>query len=99
MRQSTSLVVIVPFFAGFLSAQQPLLQQQTTPPPSSNLAFIRDTYTKFEYKVAMRDGVKLFTSVYIPKDVFTDGKTYPVMMSRTPYSVRPYGADQYPENL
>ena len=47
----------------------------------------------------MRDGVKLFTSVYIPKDVFSDAKTYPIMLQRTPYNVRPYGADQYRENL
>lgn len=107
MRPVPSIVIILtvlPFFALFSNAQQPLLQQQqqqqtTAPPPPSNLPFIRDTYTKFEYKVAMRDGVKLFTAVYIPKDVFTDAKTYPVMMSRTPYSVRPYGSDQYPENL
>ncbi len=47
----------------------------------------------------MRDGVKLFTSVYIPKDVFSDEKSYPIMLQRTPYNVRPYGADQYRENL
>lgn len=41
----------------------------------------------------MRDGTKLFTSVYIPKDAITDGKTYPIMLSRTPYSVAPYGPD------
>jgi putative CocE/NonD family hydrolase len=74
-------------------------QQPPARPATSNLPFIRDTYTKFEYKVPMRDGVKLFTAVYVPKDVFTDSKTYPVMMSRTPYSVRPYGSDQYPQNL
>jgi putative CocE/NonD family hydrolase len=61
--------------------------------------FIRENYSKIEYRVPMRDGVKLFTSVYIPKDVFSDGKTYPIMFDRTPYSVRPYGADQYRENL
>jgi uncharacterized protein len=44
----------------------------------------------------MRDGVKLFTSVYAPKD--QSGK-YPMLMSRTPYSVRPYGADQYRASL
>ncbi|RLD36055.1 MAG: hypothetical protein DRI73_01415, partial [Bacteroidetes bacterium] len=27
-----------------------------------------DDYEKFEYKIPMRDGVKLFTSVYVPKD-------------------------------
>lgn len=62
-------------------------------------AFIRENYTKFEYRIAMRDGVKLFTSVYVPKDVFTDGRTYPIMMLRTPYNVAPYGADLYRTNL
>ena len=56
---------------------------------------VRENYSKFEYRIPMRDGVKLFTSVYIPKDVFSDGKTYPIMMDRTPYTVRPYGPDQY----
>src|SRR4051794_3127029 len=60
---------------------------------------VRENYSKFEYRVPVRDGVKLFTSVYIPKDVFSDGKTYPIMLSRTPYSVRPYGADQFRETL
>src|SRR5689334_22398926 len=58
-------------------------------------AAIRENYSKFEYRVPMRDGVKLFTSVYVPKDVFTDGKTYPIMMQRTGYNVAPYGIDQY----
>ncbi len=66
------------------------------PPP---LQFIRENYSKFEYRIAMRDGVKLFTSVYVPKDVFTDAKTYPIMLTRTPYNVRPYGVDQYRDNL
>ena len=47
----------------------------------------------------MRDGVKLFTSVYVPKDVFTDNRTYPIMMQRTGYSVAPYGIDQYRASL
>ncbi|HXB75374.1 MAG TPA: CocE/NonD family hydrolase [Candidatus Acidoferrales bacterium] len=62
-------------------------------------AYVRENYTKFEYRVPMRDGVKLFTSVYVPKDVFTDNRTYPIMMTRTPYTVRLYGADQYREGL
>src|SRR5579862_1137554 len=61
--------------------------------------FIRENYTKFEYRIPARDGAKLFTSVYIPKDVFSEGKTYPIMLMRTPYTVRPYGADQYRDNL
>jgi putative CocE/NonD family hydrolase len=60
---------------------------------------IRENYTKFEYRVPMRDGVKLFTSVYIPKDVFSDGRTYPILLQRTPYNVAPYGIDQYRASL
>src|SRR5690242_770463 len=46
---------------------------------NSNREFVRENYTKFEYRIPMRDGVKLFTSVYVPKDVFTEGRTYPIM--------------------
>src|ERR1035438_5066981 len=60
------------------------------------LETIRATYTKYEYEIPMRDGIKLFTSVYIPKD---DSQKYPIMMQRTPYSVGPYGEDRYRANL
>jgi len=58
--------------------------------------YVKAHYTKFEYKIPMRDGTKLFTSVYIPKD---HAKTYPILLTRTPYSVRPYGADNYRGDL
>jgi putative CocE/NonD family hydrolase len=61
--------------------------------------FVRENYSKFEYRIAMRDGVKLFTSVYVPKDVFSESKTYPIMMQRTGYNVAPYGIDQYRASL
>ncbi|MFQ5707839.1 MAG: CocE/NonD family hydrolase [bacterium] len=54
--------------------------------------YIRAHYAKYEYRIPMRDGVKLFTSVYVPKD---KSKTYPIILKRTPYSVRPYGLDKY----
>jgi uncharacterized protein len=57
---------------------------------------IKATYTKYEYEVPMRDGIKLFTSVYVPKD---DSQKYPIMMQRTPYSVGPYGVDRYRPSL
>jgi len=57
---------------------------------------IKQNYTKTEYRIPMRDGTKLFTTVYAPKD---DTKTYPVLLVRTPYSVGPYGADKYPDRL
>jgi putative CocE/NonD family hydrolase len=60
--------------------------------PAQPVEEIRAAYTKYEYRIAMRDGKKLFTSVYAPKD---DSKTYPILIMRTPYSCKPYGVDQY----
>jgi len=57
---------------------------------------IRSGYTKFEYRIPMRDGVELFTSVYLPND---RSKTYPILMRRTPYGVGPYGAARYQDDL
>ena len=55
-------------------------------------AEVKANYTKTEQTIAMRDGVKLFTSIYVPKD---KSKKYPIMLSRTPYSVAPYGPNDY----
>ena len=59
-------------------------------------AYIRAHYTKFEHRIPMRDGARLFTAVYLPNDTST---TYPILMTRTPYSCAPYGADRYPGSL
>jgi uncharacterized protein len=60
------------------------------------LEYIKSHYTKYEYRVPMRDGKRLFTSVYVPKE---SAKTYPIMFDRTPYSVSPYGVDNYKPDL
>jgi len=52
----------------------------------------KEHYTKYEYRIPMRDGVRLFTSVLVPKDTST---RYPFLMMRTPYGVAPYGEDEY----
>jgi putative CocE/NonD family hydrolase len=52
----------------------------------------REHYDKAEYMVPMRDGVRLYTIVYTPKDTARD---YPIMLFRTPYSIRPYEPDQF----
>jgi putative CocE/NonD family hydrolase len=57
---------------------------------------IKSNYTKYEYRIPMRDGVRLFTSVYVPKDV---SEQYPILLCRTPYNVGPYGADAYRSDL
>lgn len=51
-----------------------------------------NNYTKLEQYIPMRDGVKLFTSIYIPKD---QNSKHPFLMTRTPYSCAPYGTDKY----
>ncbi|MGK9125791.1 CocE/NonD family hydrolase [Olivibacter sp. SA151] len=58
--------------------------------------YIRAHYTKIERYIPMRDGVKLFTSIYIPKDTT---KKYPFLINRTPYTVAPYGEDNYKNTL
>jgi uncharacterized protein len=57
---------------------------------------VRARYTKNEYMVPMRDGVRIFTSIYAPKD---QAQKYPFLLTRTPYSVAPYGVDQYLTSL
>ncbi len=55
-------------------------------------AWIKDNYYKMERYIPMRDGVKLFTSIYIPKDTT---EKHPFLMKRTPYSCAPYGEDNW----
>ena len=51
-----------------------------------------NNYIKMEQYITMRDGVKLFTSIYIPKD---KTEKHPILMTRTPYSCAPYGEDKW----
>ncbi|HYN08061.1 MAG TPA: CocE/NonD family hydrolase [Vicinamibacterales bacterium] len=65
--------------------------------PAAQAPFdIRANYTKTEHQIAMRDGVKLFTIVYAPKD---QSRRYPFMLHRTPYGSPPYGADAFRASL
>jgi putative CocE/NonD family hydrolase len=58
--------------------------------------FVRQNYIKQDFHVPMRDGIKLFTSVYAPKD---SRRQYPILLQRTPYSVAPYGSNNYRPRL
>jgi uncharacterized protein len=69
-----------------------LLFAQQQQERARQLEYTRAHFTKFDYRIPMRDGVKLFTTVYIPKD---RSQNYPFLMERTPYSVAPYGIDNY----
>ncbi len=54
--------------------------------------WIVNNYTKLEQQVAMRDGIRLFTSIYVPKD---KSEKHPILIERTPYSCAPYGEDEW----
>lgn len=60
--------------------------------------FVKENFIKKEVYIPMRDGVKLFTSIYIPKDI-SKAKKYPFLMQRTCYSVAPYGETEYKSSL
>jgi hypothetical protein len=76
------LVLVSAFLTGAIHAQDE--------------AEVKDQYLKSEQMIAMRDGVKLFTSIYAPKDT---SQKYPIMLQRTPYSVAPYGPDLFRTTL
>jgi putative CocE/NonD family hydrolase len=53
---------------------------------------VKARYQKMEVRIPMRDGAKLFTSIYVPRDTTRD---HPILMDRTPYGVAPYGPEAY----
>ncbi len=57
---------------------------------------LREHYKKLQYMIPMRDGVKLFTNVYVPTEV--SGK-HPILLERTPYGAGPFAADAIPRNV
>lgn len=50
--------------------------------------WLKENYTKREVMIPMRDGARLYTAVYEP---VSSSEAKPVMLVRTPYSLRPYG--------
>jgi len=80
-----------------LALALPVVRAQQPAPEPPREDYVRAHYTKYEFRIPMRDGKRLFTAVYVPKDAA--GGPYPFLMERTPYSVGPYGEDQYPRHL
>src|ERR1700744_238754 len=64
--------------------------------PAADTGYVRQHYTKMEQYITMRDGKRLFTSIYLPKD---QTKKYPIMMTRSPYNAAPYGPNEYKRAL
>jgi putative CocE/NonD family hydrolase len=63
---------------------------------SRSRAGIAARYTKFEVRIPMRDGVRLFTAVYVPNDT---SRAWPFLITRTPFGVEPYGANRFPARI
>src|SRR5207237_7204572 len=78
------LVVLVSFAAPLVPAAEPIAD--------TNAVWFVENYTKYEHLIPMRDGVRLFTRVYGPKD---NSQAWPIILTRTPYALKPYGADNY----
>ena len=83
------VMILLPALAAWALPGNLAAQQQAAQPPAD---YVRANFTKYEYRIAMRDGARLFTSVYVPKNCET---RCPILLNRTPYSVAPYGVDQY----
>jgi hypothetical protein len=90
LRFAFALLAILTLSLTAVRAQQPA-------PDAPKEDYVRAHYTKYEFRIPMRDGKRLFTAVFVPKD--GAGGPYPFLMDRTPYSVGPYGEDQYPMHL
>src|SRR4051812_28692573 len=88
-----SLAACVVVFAVFGSAEVALAQRGGNPAAAEA---IKARYQKLEVRIPMRDGVKLFTSIYVPRD---SSSNHPILLDRTPYGVAPYGADAYRTSL
>lgn len=87
----------VVFVVFFYSLSTVLLIGQAQSPAQTELAkYITDNYVKREVSIPVRDGVKLFTAIYEPKD---KSSKYPILLNRTPYTVAPYGTDKFRTSL
>ncbi|MBQ4916025.1 CocE/NonD family hydrolase [Maribacter sp. MMG018] len=86
------LLAIVLFVSIFASCKKTADTEQA----EVSDTYVSDNYTKKEVDIEMRDGVKLHTTIYSPKDT---SKEYPIIMQRTPYSSRPYGEGNFKEKI
>ena len=84
-------------FAWLLLAAAPLISVELKS-DDDVVAALQSHYTKHEYEIPMRDGVKLHTDVWTPKaEISRAAISWPILIMRTPYAIGPYGVDQSPD--
>ncbi|MEK6406292.1 MAG: CocE/NonD family hydrolase [Acidobacteriota bacterium] len=86
LRRFASLILLITALHIPLAAQD----------PAQDAVRVKERYTKYEYQIPMRDGARLYAAVYVPKDT---SQKYPFLLTRTPYSIAPYGVDNYRASL
>jgi hypothetical protein len=95
MRNYLKILVLL-FALAFQSCKKEILKKEAletvTNSKKEQRSFVKNNYTKKEVKILMRDGAKLHTTIYSPKDTT---KTYPILLQRTPYSCKPYGENEF----
>jgi len=67
-----------------------VLMQTKAQTPAADSAMIVNGYTKLEKMIPMRDGLRLYTAIYLPKN---NSIKHPILLNRTPYSAGPYGTE------
>jgi putative CocE/NonD family hydrolase len=82
------IVLIVFTFSSCKKTKAPVILEQA----KIEDTYAKDNYIKKEVMIEMRDGIKLHTTIYTPKNT---SKDYPILMMRTPYSCKPYGEDEF----
>ena len=58
----------------------PVALSAATIPPEPDLARV---FNRMEVQIPMRDGIKLYTDIYIPEEIARD--RFPFLLTRTPY--------------
>ena len=80
----------------FSSCKDQLKLDTATSEVAKDTFIVSEHYNKKEVSIAMRDGTKLHTTIYSPKNT---SKQYPILMQRTPYSCRPYGENEFKSKI
>lgn len=88
MKKQLYYTVLSVFFISFFFSCTSTTKEVEKKPDT----YVQDNYTKKEVTIEMRDGIKLHTVIYAPKDT---SKKYPILMQRTPYSCAPYGDGKF----